>query len=408
MKTPRVNKNKRVILISTAIAAVVFAVAALSSGCCYIAKQGVGLIARQNRTVSIDKMLRDDGGAKDVAPEMREFLLRVGDIRSFAMDTLGLKRNNNYKKYLRVDKDYAVDVVTASKDDAFVPYKWWFPVVGSITYKGFFDKTDAEREVSRIKKKGGYDIYMGRADAFSTLGFFSDPIYSFMANYSVYDLASLIIHEQTHATVYVRNQTQLSEEIATFVGDVGGLLYVERRFGAESEEYRAAVLSKEDYATYIGLMRWLHGELTALYGGDYGRERKLLEKERIFTDFRGRVSSGYDSLFRTPRYAGLKEAKLNNAVIAARMTYNMDMALYYELYDSEGEDLAAVIKKLAALKKVKGEYKEYIRGDDKKVKFKSRSALSADIKTRPPRNPIGRLPPDHSHSTVAGGLDVMS
>ncbi|MDR2592756.1 MAG: aminopeptidase [Chitinispirillales bacterium] len=365
MKTPRVNKNKRVILISTAIAAVVFAVAALSSGCCYIAKQGVGLIARQSRTVSIDKMLRD-GGAEDVAPKMREFLLRVGDIRSFAMDTLGLKRNNNYKKYLRVDKDYAVDVVTASKDDAFEPYKWWFPVVGSVNYKGFFDKIDADREAQRIKKRGGYDVYMGHAAAFSTLGFFGDPVYSFMINYSVYDLASLIIHEQTHATVYVKNQTQLNEEIATFVGDVGGLLYVERRFGAGSEEYRAAVLSKEDYETYIGLMRSLHGELAALYDGDSGRGYKLSEKERIFTDFRSRVSSSYDSLFKTPTYAALKVTKLNNAVIAARMTYNMDMALYYELYESEGGDLAAVIKKLATLKSVKKGHKEYIGGMIKK------------------------------------------
>jgi predicted aminopeptidase len=376
MMIPRVNKNKRVVLISTAIAAAAAVAAAfLSSGCCYIAKQGAGLLARQCRAVSIDSMLKDEGDT-GVTPKMRDFLLRVGDIRSFAIDTLGLKRNSNYKKYLHVDGDYAVDVVTASKDDAFVPYKWWFPLVGRITYKGFFDKGDAEKEAGRIKKRGGYDVYMGRADAFSTLGFFSDPIYSFMINYTVYDLASLIIHEQTHATVYVKNQTQLNEEIATFVGDVGGLLYVERRFGAGSEEYKTAVLSKEDYATYIDLMRSLHGELSKLYAGDSGREYKLSEKERIFAEFRGRVSSGYDSLFRTPRYSGLKEAKLNNAVIAARMTYNMDMALYYELYESAGGDLAAVIKKLALLKGVRKDYKEYIRGmisDDKnQILFKTK------------------------------------
>jgi predicted aminopeptidase len=337
------------------------AIAALSAGCGYLARQGAGLIGRQCRAVSIDKMLKGDS-APDVTPEMRRFLLRVGDIRSFAMDTLGLKRNNNYKKYLRVDKNYAVDVVTASKDDAFDLYKWRFPLVGAVTYKGFFDKRDAEREALKIKKRGNYDVYIGRADAFSTLGFFGDPIYSFMIDYSVYDLASLIIHEQTHATVYVKDQTQLNEEIATFVGDVGGLLYVERRFGADSEEYRAAVLSKGDYAAYIGLMRSLHGELSALYGGARGRARKLSGKERIFAAFRDKVSGGYDSLFRTPRYEGLKEAELNNAVIAARMTYNLDMSLYYELHEATGGDLAATVKKLAELKKVKNGHKEYIRG----------------------------------------------
>jgi predicted aminopeptidase len=338
------------------------AIAALFTGCGYLAKQGVGLARYQSRAVSIDKMLKSEGGASGVTPEMRQFLLRVGDIRSFAMDTLGLRRNNNYKKYLRVDRDYAVDVVTASKDDTFDLYKWRFPLVGSVTYKGFFDRKDAEREAQKIKTKGGYDVYIGRADAFSTLGFFGDPVYSFMLNYSVYDLASLIIHEQTHATVYVKSQTQLNEEIATFVGDVGGLLYVERRFGADSDEYRAAALSKEDYAAYINLMRALYAELSALYGGGYGRRHRLSEKERILAEFRSRVSSGYDSLFRTPRYEGLHEATLNNAVLAARMTYNLDMSLYYELYEGMGGDLAAVIKKLAELKRNKSGHKEYIRG----------------------------------------------
>jgi predicted aminopeptidase len=321
-----------------------------------LAKQGAGLLGCQSRAVRIDKILKKD----DVTPETRDFLLRVMDVRSFAMDSLGLKRNKNYLKYVKVDRDYAVDVVTASKDDAFDNYKWRFPIVGSISYKGFFDRKDAEKEARKIEKKGGYDVHIGMADAFSTLGFFSDPIYSFMSKYSVYDLASLIIHEQTHATVYIKNQTQLNEEIASFVGDEGGLLYVKNRFGEDSEQYRAAVLSKEDYATYINLMRELYYNLQTLYKSDSGREYKLAEKERIFGEFRSNISNSYDSLFRTPRYKGLKQAKLNNAVIASRMTYNLDMLLYYELYESRNMDLAAVIRELAALKKIKGDYKEHI------------------------------------------------
>ena len=324
---------------------------------CYLAKQGAGLLGCQSRAARIDKMLKKE----DVTPEMREFLLRVKDIRSFAIDSLGLKRNKNYLKYVKVERDYAVDVVTASKDDAFENYKWWFPIVGSVPYKGFFDRKDAEKEARKIEKKGGYDVHVGMADAFSTLGFFSDPIYSFMSKYSVYDLASLIIHEQTHATVYIKSQAQLNEEIASFVGDEGGLLYVKNRFGEDSEQYKAAVLSKEDYTTYINLMRELYYNLQTLYKSDSDREYKLAEKERIFNDFRDNISNKYDSLFRTQRYIGLKQAKLNNAIIASRMTYNLDMSLYYELYESRDRDLAAVIRELAALKKVNGDYKEHIR-----------------------------------------------
>ncbi|MDR0331683.1 MAG: aminopeptidase [Chitinispirillales bacterium] len=327
------------------------------NGCCYLTKQGIGLIRYQSRATPIDKMLK--GG--DASPRMREFLSRVGDIRSFAIDSLGLKRNKNYSKYLRVDRGYMVDVVVASKDDSFDQYRWWFPIVGSVTYKGFFDRKDAEKEARKIEKRGAYDLHIGRADAFSTLGFFSDPVYSFMIDYSVYDLASLIIHEQTHATVYVKNQTQLNEEIASFVGDVGGLLYIKERFGEGSEQYRMAVLSKEDYTAYINLMRSLYTELKALYGGDAPRERKLLEKERIFAEFRENISNSYDSIFKTPRYEALKSAKLNNAVIASRMTYNLDMSLYYELYEKRGGDLKAVVSDLKGLKKVKKNHKEHLR-----------------------------------------------
>jgi len=332
------------------------AIMLLCSGC-YLAKQGTALLGCQSRAVRIEKMLKKD----DITPETRDFLLRVMDIRAFAMDSLGLKRNKNYLKYVKVDRDYMVDVVVASKDDAFENYKWWFPIVGSVPYKGFFDKKDAEKEARKIEKKGGYDTHIGMADAFSTLGFLSDPIYSFMSKYSVYDLASLIIHEQTHATVFIKSQVQLNEEIATFVGDEGGLLYVKSRFGEDSEQYRAAVLSKEDYTTYINLMLELYNNLQTLYKSDSGREHKLAEKERIFADFRDKMSNSYDSLFRTQRYIGLKQAKLNNAVIASRMTYNLDMSLYRELYEKQGRDLSAVIKEFKALKKVRKNHKEYIR-----------------------------------------------
>jgi predicted aminopeptidase len=327
------------------------------NGCVYLAKQGAGLLRYQSRAVSIDKMLEKD----HLMPEMREFLERVLDIREFAMDTLGLRRNNNYTKYVRVDRDYMVDVVVASKDDAFELYRWWFPIVGSMPYKGFFDRAAAERAARRIERRGGYDIHIGRAAAFSTLGFFSDPIYSFMINYSVYDLASIIIHEQMHATVFIKNEVRLNEEMATFVGDVGGLLYVRNRFGEDSEEYRAAVLSKYDYRTYVDLLRALYEELGELYGGNSNRVHKLAEKERILAAFRDSIANSYDSLFRTPRYQGLKTAQLNNAIIAANMTYNLDISLFQELYESLGNDLPAVVRELKALRKVRGDRREYLR-----------------------------------------------
>jgi len=325
---------------------------------CYLTKQGTALMGQQMSAKSIDKMLRKG----DINDEQRDFFLLVQEIRVFAMDSIGLKRNKNYTKYVKLERDYIVDVVIASRDDSFEMYKWWFPIVGSVSYKGFFDKKDAVKEAGKINKKGGYDVHIGAASAFSTLGFFSDPVYSFMIDYSVYDLASLIIHEQLHATVYMKGQTQLSEEMATFVGDEGGLLFVKKKFGEDSDQYKSAVLSKEDYSVYISLMRSLYNELKTVYESDISRERKLAEKERVITDFKNDIGQSYDSLFRTPRYKGLGGANINNANIASRMTYNKDLSLFYELYESRGRDMAKTVEELKGLKKVKKNHKEYLRG----------------------------------------------
>jgi predicted aminopeptidase len=335
----------------------ILALITLCTGCGYLAGQGAGFVRYQSRTVPIDRLLRDEG----ITPDKREFLLRVLDIRTFAMDSLGLRRNKNYLKYVNVDRDYMIDVLVASKDDSFKLRRWWFPIVGSVTYKGFFNRQAAEREARRVIRRGYSDVYIGRADAFSTLGFFADPVYSFMVRYSAYDLASLIIHEQQHATVFIKGQTQLSEEMATFVGDVGGLLYVRDRFGLDSDEYRAAVLAREDYLTYIELMRTLYRDLQQLYETDSSREYKLAGKERIFTDFRDQITESYDSLFRTPRYRGMKRMELNNAIVAVRMTYNLDMSLFYELYEFRGRDLAAVVRDLKGLKRVRRNHKDHLR-----------------------------------------------
>ncbi|MFW5784691.1 MAG: aminopeptidase [Chitinispirillaceae bacterium] len=323
---------------------------------CYLMKQGVSLLKYQWRAESIDKMLKKE----DLSPDLREFLLLVKEVRSFAMDTIGLKRNKNYLKYVRVDRDYMVDVVVASRPDTFDMYKWWFPFFGKFPYKGYFDKDDAEKEAQKLHRKG-YEVVVRKADAFSTLGFFSDPVYSFMIDYGVFSLASLIIHEQMHATLFVKNEIELNEEMATFVGNQGGLLFLEKKFGRDSDQYRAAVLALEDYEAYIDLLRSLYNELKTMYGSGISREQKLERKEEIINQFRSDVASNYDSLFRTENYRKLDRIEINNASLASKMTYNLDMSLFYELYESRGRDLRATVSALKSLKGVKKEHKKYIR-----------------------------------------------
>ncbi|MDR3341903.1 MAG: aminopeptidase, partial [Treponema sp.] len=211
----------------------VLAMVAILLGCltvfsgCYTLKQGVTMLGYLNRAVPLESLLTaspeepvdasGEEGSSDAALDKRRFVEQVLDIRRFAITALGLRESANYTRYVALDRDYLAAVVSAAAQDSFSRYEWWFPVVGKVPYKGFFDPKDARKEAEKLKKKD-LDVWIRGVDAFSTLGWFSDPLYSYMRHYPVHQLADLIIHEQLHATVYLKGQSQFDEELAEFVG----------------------------------------------------------------------------------------------------------------------------------------------------------------------------------------------
>jgi predicted aminopeptidase len=257
-----------------------------------------------NRAVPLDTLLEDpappDGEQSWFSPA--DFARRVKDIRRFAIEDLGLRGTSNYTKYVDIDRDYLAAVVSASSRDSFTHHEWWFPIVGSVPYKGFFNIKDARKEQEKLRKRD-LDVWIRGVDAFSTLGWFSDPLYSYMRNYSVYRLADLIIHESLHATVYLKNHAQFNEELAEFVGSEGARLYLEKTFGRESQEYRQAVSGDdEDRAAYLGYIRSLIAELEVLYADSIPREEKLQKKAEIIRASQARFEETYDTLFQSDNY----------------------------------------------------------------------------------------------------------
>lgn len=331
--------------------------------CGYILKQGTYLLKYNARAENINQILKK----KSTPDDLKRFLLLVNDIRGFAIDSIELSKNSNYSTYVKIDKPYLVDVVSASENLSFRQHKWCWPIVGCVPYKGFYERKDAEKEAAKLKKKG-YDINIDEVDAFSTLGFFTDPVYSFMKEYTVYGLASLIIHEQTHATFYKKSQAQFNEELATFVGDEGGLLYVRSRYGENSEEYRNAILAREDYESYFKLLRGLYNELKMVYDdGKKSEKEKLADKDRIIASFKDMVSQKYNEYFKTNNYRGISKRKINNAYIAVRMTYTLDLSEFYRLYENEKRNLKSTVGFFKSLKHQKGNPADLLR---KKIESK--------------------------------------
>ncbi|MDR1180068.1 MAG: aminopeptidase, partial [Spirochaetales bacterium] len=280
----------------------------------------------------------------------RLFVERIHDIRRFASQTLGLASNSNYTKYVELDRDYLAAVVSACAKDSFTPYEWWFPVTGSVPYKGFFDEEDAREEAASLREKD-LDVWIRRVDAFSTLGWFSDPLYSYMKNYPVWRLANLIIHEQLHATVYIKGDSQFNEELAEFVGTEGSALYMIQTFGKDSEEYAAMTNREADATAYIAFIKGLIAELENLYSGPHTREEKLRQKELIIQAAQKRFTENYSLLFRGENYRGFSTLSINNAYLGNFRLYYARGDYLKSLYTRSGSDL----KKFIAAAKTLGD-----------------------------------------------------
>jgi predicted aminopeptidase len=298
------------------------------------------------RAIPLEELEKTDGGAGENA----RFAERVRDIRRFAMEELGLKESANYTKYVELDRDYLAAVVSAAARDSFTRYEWWFPVVGKVPYKGFFKLEDARRERERLQKKD-LDVWVRGVDAFSTLGWFKDPLYSYMRDYSDYQLANLLIHELLHATVYLKGQSQFNEELAEFVGTEGARLYIEKKYGRESPEYLAVFDSEADSRAYIAYLQGLIAELEELYRSPAPREEKLARKAEIISRSQERFRRDYDTLFRGGNYQSFAELPVNNAYLELYRLYYEGSGFYRELYEKSGSSLVRFIAAAKTLKK---------------------------------------------------------
>ena len=301
-----------------------------------------------NRAVPLEELVK---GA-EVSGEDRLFVQRVEDIRRFAMEELGLAASKNYTRYVDLDRDYLAAVVSASAKDSFTRHDWWFPVAGRVPYKGFFNPEDARKERTKLEKKD-LDVWIRGVDAFSTLGWFKDPLYSYMKNYSDRDLAELIIHELLHATVYLKNHSQFNEELAQFVGTEGARLYMEKTHSYEANGFKDAedADAKADSAAYLAFIRSLIAELDEVYKSAIPRNEKLIRKEEIIEREKSRFDEDYDAIFKTEGYRGFSKLPVNNAYLELFRLYYEEDRYYIDLYEKSGSNLTKFIE---AAKTIKG------------------------------------------------------
>jgi len=308
---------------------------------CYTIKQGTTMLGYLSRAVPLESLLESEADASE-AEKNRRFVEQVQDIRRYAQEELGLNLGKNYTRYVKIDRDYLAAVVSACAADSFTRHEWKYPVVGSLPYKGFFNIEDARKERAKLEKKG-LDVWIRGVDAFSTLGWFRDPLYSYMRDYPPDRLADLIIHESLHATVFIKGQAQFNEELAEFAGSEGARMYMASRYGAASAEYRNMHKDEADNKRYVSFLQGLIRELNKLYESERNGEEKLIEKEKIISAAKKRFAAEYENMFSGAGYRGFTEMPVNNAYLELYRLYYTEDAYIANLFARSGKSLPEFI-----------------------------------------------------------------
>lgn len=292
----------------------------------------------------IDKIL-----AKGHDADLVEQLTLARDIRDFASRALDLPDNGSYRNYVDLGRNYVTWNVYAAPEFALESERWCFPIAGCVAYRGYFSQSAARAFAAEVEQRGS-DVHVGGASAYSTLGWFDDPLLNTMIRRGEMNMAGVIFHELAHQQVYVQDDTPLNEAFAVAVQEEGVRRWLKQQGDdARLRAYASAVERKQDFAM---LVKQTRERLQKIYAQALAPESKRAAKRRAIAQMRATYErlktewggyEGYDQWFDEP---------INNAKLAAVSMYRDQVPAFTRLLkDCEGDfaRFYAQVKRIAAL-----------------------------------------------------------
>jgi predicted aminopeptidase len=283
-----------------------------------------------------------------LSPEERSKLEMVLKVREFAGAKLGLKVDGAYQTFTQVDARAITWVVSAARVDSLTPYTWWFPVVGAVPYKGYFSRSSAEAEARTLEKRE-LDTYVRPVVAFSSLGFFSDPVLSNLLALPRVVLAGVIIHELFHRTFFMAGNAMFDESAANYVGVRGAVAF----FAADGESSSEANQAREVYESNLKFAEFLRDEAAALeklYTSGLPIAEVLRRRQVLFAKLKADYAALAPSLSGLDRF-DLDREQINNAVLSSYLVYFHDLDQFARLDQLHHGDLRATIQAIITLAK---------------------------------------------------------
>ncbi|HEX4211203.1 MAG TPA: aminopeptidase [Candidatus Binataceae bacterium] len=295
------------------------------------------------------KPITEELARAELPPTTRAKLETVLAVRKFAADQLELNVGGAYSTVAQVDNGAVVWVVMAAPRTSLAPYTWWFPVVGDVPYRGYFSHDDANAEAAQLEAQG-YDTYVRPAIAFSSLGFFNDPLLSNLLQLSRVELAGVIIHELFHRTYFLMSDVMFDESAATWIGNRGAVDFFSRTEGPDSTDAVAATSMYDSDMKFAAFLLQEQARLLKLYSSGLPRDEILRRRVVLFAA----INSDYAEL--KPTLSGLErfdldKTKLNNAVLLNYLIYFHQLDDFAKLLSLNHDDLRTTIKQIIALAK---------------------------------------------------------
>ena len=301
------------------------------------------MAARKN----VERLVQDPSTPKP----LRAKLTSASTIRRFATDELALPDNSSYRSYVDIGRDNVTFAVFAAPQFSLTPITWCFPVFGCVPYRGYFSRKSAAESAAGLQRQG-LDVYVSGVTAYSTLGWFSDPLLNTMLRQDDTYIASLIFHELAHQKIYVNNDSAFNEAFAVAVETSGVRKWL--RATGNRVGLRRYEADRRRRADFLGLIAKTRDALRQVYGSPRSPEQmaaakaatidRLRTRYRQMRDQRWAGYRGYDAWFTTP---------INNAKLAATAVYGEQVPAFLRLFDLCSGDYPrfyASVRRIADLK----------------------------------------------------------
>lgn len=326
---------------------ILFIVVSLS-GCAsinYYSQSIQGQIEVLHKRQDINDILKEN----DIPDSLRNKLNTVLLLRDFSIKQLGLPENDSYLSYADIERDYVIWNIFANEEFSLKPVSWCYLIVGCLSYRGYFSKADAKEHARELAKQG-YDIYLGGVSAYSTLGWFNDPMLNTMLRWSDIRIATVMFHELAHQQLYIKNDTQFNESYADTVAHIGVTKWLEHSHKKIIvEEYQQYLLQENAFVTLVMRYKLI---LNDIYHSPDNQTIKRKNKKQALQNMKKEYYE-LTKIWKKNPYETWFSTELNNAKLAAIVTYREYVSKFLTIYEKLGNDLAKFYSYSKSLSKCK-------------------------------------------------------